>query len=257
MGRMLGAFDSEDLDRPDLNKCPDCGCYFVQDDCPLCGKRCPDEMRAGNRKAVKKTKKKKGSSGRVTFVEWYHSWLFIILMMIFMPIVGIVLLVTSPHKRSLKIALIAVCVVIAVLPGLLVGVFDFLANTFEKPVDTSLSREEYIGACESVDAEDFYRRSDAYAGKFVSLDLTIREKFVDGDASKYDKYPVHYICTDMNGKNIEIIIRDCRSDEMQNFIVGDMIRIYGEGVGNYEVYDEDYDVRSAPAIFVAYASIIG
>ena len=39
MGRMLGSFDPEDeLDRPDLNKCPDCGCYFASDECPLCGK---------------------------------------------------------------------------------------------------------------------------------------------------------------------------------------------------------------------------
>ena len=46
MGRMLGSFDPEDeLDRPDLNKCPDCGCYFATDNCPLCGKVCPPEMR--------------------------------------------------------------------------------------------------------------------------------------------------------------------------------------------------------------------
>jgi hypothetical protein len=53
MGRMLGAFDSDEIDRPDLNKCPDCGCFFLQDTCPICGKLCPEEMRAGNRKPVK------------------------------------------------------------------------------------------------------------------------------------------------------------------------------------------------------------
>ena len=36
MGRMLGAFaDDEELDRPDLNKCPDCNCFFDGDFCPL------------------------------------------------------------------------------------------------------------------------------------------------------------------------------------------------------------------------------
>ena len=54
MGRMLGSFaDDTELDRPDLNKCPDCKCYFAGDTCPLCGKVCPEEMRAGNRKPVK------------------------------------------------------------------------------------------------------------------------------------------------------------------------------------------------------------
>ena len=105
MGRMLGAFDnSEELDRPDLNKCPDCECFFAGDTCPLCGKQCPEEMRAGNRKPPKKQKRRKrGTNGRVTFIEWYHSWWFIILMMIFMPIAGIVLLVTSPHKTRSKV----------------------------------------------------------------------------------------------------------------------------------------------------------
>ena len=31
MGRMLGAHDSSELDRPDLNKCPDCRCFFAGD----------------------------------------------------------------------------------------------------------------------------------------------------------------------------------------------------------------------------------
>ena len=60
---MLGAFDSDNNhDRPDLNKCPDCGCFFAQDHCPLCGKLCPEEMRAGNRKAVKPEKRKKADA---------------------------------------------------------------------------------------------------------------------------------------------------------------------------------------------------
>ena len=68
MGRMLGSYDSDELDRPDLNKCPDCGCFFAQDECPLCGKPCPEEMRAGNRKAVK-VKKTKAGSERVSFIN--------------------------------------------------------------------------------------------------------------------------------------------------------------------------------------------
>ena len=116
MGRMLGAFDpNDDLDRPDLNKCPDCGCYFAQLHCPLCGKECPEEMRAGNRKRKKRKKTRRGSSGRVTFVEWYHSWWFIVLMLLWVPLGGIILLITSPHKTRLKILLIALCIVYSIV----------------------------------------------------------------------------------------------------------------------------------------------
>ncbi len=258
MGRMLGAFDSDELDRPDLNKCPDCGCYFVQDDCPLCGKRCPEEMRAGNRKTVKKARKSKGnSSSRVTFVEWYHSWWFILLMMFFMPILGIILVITSPHKKSIKAALVAACVLLPVIPSLLFGVGEYLTIFFNKPVDTSLSKQEYIGSCENIDVETFYRNADEYTDEFLTMELTVKENFTDADAHRSDKYTTYYVCTDIEGKNIEIIIRDCSRDGSQNFIVGDMIRVYGEGAGNYEVYDGNYNLRSAPAIFVAYASIIG
>ncbi len=126
---MLGAFDNpEELDRPDLNKCPDCECFFAGDSCPLCGKVCPEQMRAGNRKPPKKERRRKGSSnGRVTFVEWYHSWWFIILMLFVMPIVGIILLCTSPHRTLWKVLLtVAVVLVEFVIPGLITLAFFLL-----------------------------------------------------------------------------------------------------------------------------------
>jgi hypothetical protein len=259
MGRMLGAFDSDNNnDRPDLNKCPDCGCFFAQDHCPLCGKLCPEEMHAGNRKSVKPEKRKKGySSNRVTFVEWYHSWWFIVLMMFVMPIVGIILLATSPHKTSLKIACIVVALIIAILPFAIAVLGEFFMAAFgDPPVDTSKSREEYIEACEDVDAEEFYRMADSYTGKFVSMTLKIEEKFIDGDAYDGDKYAAHYICSDIEGKELHFIIRDCIQDKNQNLIPGDIIKIYGEGAGNYSVYDEEYDLRNEPAIFVAYFEFV-
>ena len=100
MGRMLGSFDPEDeLDRPDLNKCPDCGCYFATDNCPLCGKVCPPEMRAGARVEPKKRRKRRAGSGRVQFIPWYHTWWFILLMMFWMPPVGIILF-PCKHKAD-------------------------------------------------------------------------------------------------------------------------------------------------------------
>ena len=147
---MLGAFDgSDELDRPALNKCPDCLCFFAGDNCPLCGKVCPEEMRAGNRKPPKKEKKRRQSSGRVTFVEWYHSWWFIILTMIFIPIVGIILLATSPHKKSSKITFIIIACVYLLITTIGIGtIIGWVLNIFDPPVNTKLSRGEYVAKCE-------------------------------------------------------------------------------------------------------------
>ena len=119
MGRLLGSFaDEDELDRPDLNKCPDCECFFDGDECPICGKVCPEEYRAGNRKAVKKKRNKGGTQYRVTFIPWYHSWWFILLMMFFSPfsIAGIVLLLTSPHKKGMKILFVTLMLIYASHP---------------------------------------------------------------------------------------------------------------------------------------------
>ena len=120
MGRMLGAHDSDELDRPDLNKCPDCRCFFDGDNCPLCGKLCPEEMRAGNRAKVKIQKKRNHGNGRVSFIPWYHSWLFIILMFFVMPIVGIILLCTSPYRLRIKVIVIISLVIGYILVSVIV-----------------------------------------------------------------------------------------------------------------------------------------
>ena len=130
---MLGAFDpANDLDRPDLNKCPDCGCYFPDDTCPLCSKVCPEEMRAGNRK-VQKKKKIKGYNERVTFIEWYHSSWFIALMLFVWPFLGIILLLTSPRNKQAKIIFIVVAVLYIVMRVLV----PFAIHFFSKNADPS------------------------------------------------------------------------------------------------------------------------
>lgn len=129
MGRMLGAFDNpQELDRPDLNKCPDCECFFAGETCPLCGKVCPEEMRAGNRKPPKREKRRRGGNpGRVTFVEWYHSWWCIILASIFMAPLGIILMITSPRRTLWKVLfIIAVVLVEFVLPYIFSLIFFYM-----------------------------------------------------------------------------------------------------------------------------------
>lgn len=262
MGRMLGSFaDDEDLDRPDLNKCPDCGCFFESDDCPICGKRCPDYMRAGNRKSQKKKKKKRGGPQyKVAFIDWYHSWWFIILMLFFFPLAGIILLITSPHKKGLKITVVAVAALYTILSS--IGISSIIrwatVHFGDAPVDTSLSRVEYVTACDEISAEDFYRSSSGFESAFVSMTLRVKEKLVDIEGSGYgDKYTTYYVCEALDGGSFKIMIRDCVQDGKQNLIAGDMIRIYGEGAGTVTIYDEHYVAHSAPCVYVAYLDLIG
>jgi len=259
MGKLLGAYDADmNNEREDLNKCPDCECFFAQDVCPMCGKPCPEEMRAGNRKPVKQKRYRRSrGSGRVTFVEWYHSWWFIVIMMFFMPIVGIILLFTSPHKTAHKVIFIvlAVAYIILITFGGLFDALGVIGNMFEKPIDTSLSREEYVSECVSLEAEEYYRASDSYKGKFVSLELTIvcSAESWEHYGSKYD---VFYLCCGEDGDAFQILIRDCIQDASQNFISGDRIRIYGEGAEIVEASNNRGDYFYVPCINVAYYEMI-
>ena len=256
MGRMLGAFaDNNELDRPDLNKCPDCGCYFVQDACPLCGKVCPEEMRAGNRKPVKQPKRTRPSgNGRVTFVEWYHSWWVILLALIVFPLVGIILLFTSPHKRSLKILLAVLALLYTILVSYGFGwiLIDSLFGEKMEWVDTSKSREEYVAACQEVTPEAYYRSTSAYVDKFVTMNLVVQKRIAEEQYDEYDDSGVFYLCTDSNNPEIQILIRDCSIEETHNYLPGDLIRVYGEGAGEITAYETYESTYTAPGIYVAY-----
>ena len=259
MGRMLGAFDNpQELDRPDLNKCPDCECYFAGENCPLCGKPCPEEMKAGNRKPPKKEKKNRSSNGRVYFVEWYHRWWFIALAMFVMPIAGIVLLITSPHKKSAKITFIAIGAAYFLISTIGIGsIIGMISGWIDPLVDTSLSREEYIAKCNGVDAEDFYRSADKYEDKFVSMTLVITGSVTDAEAYYMDeKYPEYYVCKSVGGGKFEILVRKCLQDSSKNYVVGDVITVYGEGASNTVIIDMVGNTVSAPCINVAYISLI-
>ena len=258
MGRMRGVFDNdEELDRPDLNKCPDCGCFFAQDECPLCGKTCPEEMRAGNRKAVKKKKRPSSGSNRVTFIEWYHSWWFIILMMFIFPLVGIILLITSPHQKNKKIIFVCIAAAYMVLSTVGIGaIASLIGNAFDRPVDTSLTREEYVSACEEVSPEAFYRAPDAYKGEFVKMTLTVVDRATYfNDSFYYEEEEGYYICRASDGGDILLIVRDCLVDGKTRLIAGDVITVYGQGGGERSVYDSEYDIVDSVCLNMAYVEI--
>ena len=255
MGRQLGSFaDSEELDRPDLNKCPDCNCFFSGDTCPLCGKVCPEEMRAGNRAPVKPKKQHRGS-GRVTFIEWYHSWWFIILMLLVSPLIGMILLFTSPHKKSAKITVIAVGLAYTVLTSYgFSSLIGRIKNSLEQPVNTKLTREEYIAACETVDPETFYRTPDQFEGKFTAMTVTVVGKIVDSEGYYSGaRHTTYYIVQNASG-TVRFLLRDCLRDGTQNLIAGDTVTVYGEGAGNVDIYSMDGIPYSAPCLHMAFLS---
>ena len=249
MGRSLGYHDSDELDRPELNKCPDCECFLASDECPLCGKICPEEMRAGNRAKVKPPKQRKNSSGRVQFVSWYHSWWFILLMMYFMPIAGIILFFTSPHSKKSKIIAASVVGCVYIM-GVLLVMFGsgLLSNLFyESPVNDTISREEYVEMCEPVSIEEFYR--DAYnKGNYVALELTVVDSTTDQDGV------TRYLCTNRNAESVQIILLDYSVDKRTNYMKGDMIRVYGECSGIMGSWIDD---ENLPWLYMAYSELIG
>ena len=258
MGRMLGSFaDNEELDRPDLNKCPDCNCFFAGESCPLCGKICPENMRAGNRAPVKHKKARKNSgSGRVTFIEWYHSWWFIAIMIVLFPIVGAILLATSPYKTSRKVLFILLAVVYLIISMIGIGnIISGITDIWNAPVDDSLSKEEYISQCETVTLEDICRSPDGYEDEFISVKLRIVKKVTYQDKFYNSKDYVCYLCEAENGSEYKLILRDCLLEDQQRFIAGDIITVYGEGAGECTAYDHEYTEYAAPCLNMAYVSL--
>lgn len=254
MGRMLGSFgDDQELDRPDLNKCPDCGCFFAQSNCPLCGKICPEEFRAGNRKPVKVRRRRTSDSGRVTFIEWYYSWWFIILMLFVFPLLGIILLFTSPHKKRVKAIVIAVAIVYTIGSTYGIGtILHRVAGLWDKPVNTSLSREAYVERCETVTPEQLYRAPDEYKKQFLTTTLTVEGRIIDAQGYyKNDDHTTYYLCRDPDG-TYAVAVRDCIRDGTRNFAVGDVIVIWGEGAGQCHITDMNGTLYVMPCVNAAF-----
>lgn len=130
MSRSLGYFaDDTPQDYPELNKCPDCETFFASESCPLCGKICPEEFRAGNRRPVKPGRTRRTNSGWRTVVPWYHTVWFIIAMLILQPVIGLILTWTSPWRTWAKV-LATVVVLLPYLLGYLLGGFTLLLGLF-------------------------------------------------------------------------------------------------------------------------------
>ncbi len=236
MGAPLGYF-SEDTqnDFPELNKCPDCETFFQSLTCPLCGKVCPEEMRAGNRKPVKQKKSRRSNgSGRVTFEPWYHNLWFIIVMLLVVPLVGLILLWQSSRSKGWKIGLSLVVAAPYILSAVLtvIGFFAGWFGSSKAPFSDVPPIEEYAEICVQADAEAYYRSPATYAGQDIMLELTVVSKQRVETADVYD-YADYYECkTEVNGKELRFWIWDCRAESGAiNLAPGDRITVYGTAVG--------------------------
>ena len=255
MGRMLGYYDSDELDRPELNKCPDCECYFATEECPLCGKICPEEMRAGNRAPVKH-KKRRNSSGRVQFVAWYHSWWFILIMMFTFTIAGVVLLISSPHSKRLKIIGCAIVAVVVILSSSFMGqtVWDMI---FSEPlVNDGITQDEYEDACANMSVEAFYRAGDSTEGQYITMTLKVAERFTDWYTA-YDEEPaLYYLCYEEGNPEVQILVRDCLIGKDFNFKAGDTVTVFGESGGQVKVAKDGTSADLIyPCLYMAYAEM--
>lgn len=242
MGANLGFFaEDRERDYPELNKCPDCETFFADTNCPICGKECPEEFRAGNRKPVKQKKHHRTqNNGRVQFVPWYHSTWFIVAMMILFPIVGLILMWTGHWKQHWKIVGTVILVFFYLFGGILGGIVMNLIygfNDFEPPINTSITEEEYRAACTSPDIETLYRQSNESIGAFVRLNVTVSEVaasyYYDMDVT-YSEADVYLCFAEVNGKTLEFFVVDYRQENQTKLAVGDSINVWGEVAGEIE-----------------------
>ena len=257
MGADLGFFaEDRERDFPELNKCPDCETFFADVNCPLCGKECPDEFRAGNRKPIKQKKHRRTeNNGRVQFVPWYHTVWFIVLMLIVQPIVGLILTWTGVWKTHWKV----IVTLLVILPYVLMfagGVIFSFVDSFAEvtvPIDLELTDDEYRAACVEPDAEALFRNCNDKAGEFVRVDLTVTEGsstyYYDAD-SVFMEANV-YRCSIQDGERIlEFFVVDYRQENQVRLTIGDKITVFGEVAGEIES-----DVSKLPAIYARFIDL--
>ncbi len=258
MGADLGFFaEDRERDFPELNKCPDCETFFADECCPICGKICPEDFRAGNRKAVKQKKHRRTSgNGRVQFVPWYHTVWFIVFMLIVQPIVGLILTWTGVWKTHWKVIvtlLVILPYILMVGGGIIFAIIDSYVEP-EIPVNLELSEADYRASCTAVDAETLYRHCNNSIGDYVRMDLTVVEV---SSSYYYDPDEVYmeatvYLCHVQSGeRTLEFFVADYRQENQTRLAIGDKITVFGEVAGEIDCGESS----KCPAVYARFIDL--
>ncbi len=251
----------DERDFPELNKCPECETFFAEPTCPICGKLCPEEMRAGNRKRIKENKHHRSEthgSGRVRFVPWYFTTWFIILMLVVQPLIGLILTWAGYWKKKWKILATVLLILPYVLTFLLGGVagiiISFLSHT-SPPVDVDMPQAEYMALCEELPAETIYREANARLGEHVKITLTVDGIWEDEWSYEAD-YPIYYECSaEVEGRTWVFLIHDYRQGDPVNLTVGDTITVWGQIGGNESISNSTVGTLNKPCVNALYIEI--
>ena len=120
----------------------------------------------------------------------------------------------------------------------------------------SLTKTEYIDACDSVDEEVFYRDYPEYEDEYITVNLVVEEKITDTNIDSFgSEYNVYYLCSPVDGGDFKILVRDCVQSNKRNYLAGDVIAVYGEGAGEVTIYGIGGIQVSAPCIYAAHIDI--
>lgn len=259
MGANLGFFaEDRERDYPELNKCPDCETFFADLNCPLCGKECPEEFRAGNRKPIKQKKHRRPSgNGRVQFVPWYHSVWFIVAMLIIQPIIGLILTWTGVWKTHWKVIVTLLIILpYVVFAGL--GIIAAIVDSYREdviPINSEMSDADYHAACTSPDVELLYRNSNKQVGDYVCMNLTVVEfsstYYYTGDMD-YKNANVYLCHINKGERTLEFFVIDYRQEGQGRLAIGDKITVWGEVAGEIEAAESSV---ARPAVYARFIDI--
>ena len=258
MGADLGFFaEDRERDFPELNKCPDCETFFADANCPLCGKECPEEFRAGNRKPIKQKKHRRPSgNGRVQFVPWYHTVWFIVAMLIIQPIVGLILTWTGVWRTHWKIIvtlLVILPYIILIGGGIITAIVDGYTEA-EIPLNIEMAEGDYRAYCIKPDAETLYRNSNEKVGEYVCMDLTVvafTSTYYYNPDVNYREANVYLCHINQGERTLEFFVVDYRQENQTRLAIGDKITIWGEVAGEIETGEN----VSRPAIYARFIDI--
>ncbi len=252
MGRFgtpqVGFFaDERDNDIPELNQCPSCGAFFEGDVCPICQTVCPENMKAGNRAAPPKKKKKEKPVGyRVKPVFYLRTW-FIILMLFTFRLIGIVLVWLSDWKEWVKVTVTVLALAGGVLLTYLVFPLLSLLSPREPTVNFSISEEAYRAKCAEVGCEELLRDPQAHRGEYLKITAT-----VETVKKRYSGGPDLLLLTDADGNRY--VVTDYRKDG-KSLLTGDTVTVFGEFTGA-DISDLIGDHVVYPTVNAAYIDLI-